>query len=141
MRKREEKKYRRILLRELAAHVGSAVRKLAAGATRLDVADEGDRVNAEQEKVLLALGAASDSKVAKAIMRALRRMDAGEYGKCRSCGKSIAKIRLDAVPWATLCTPCKEQEGNGQPARFTKSKIVSPSTRLAINRENNRNKH
>ena len=39
---------------------------------------------------------------------ALGRLERGEYGLCRSCGKEIAIERLLALPYATRCVPCKE---------------------------------
>jgi len=34
---------------------------------------------------------------------ALERLDAGTYGSCSVCGKTIPVERLEAVPWTTLC--------------------------------------
>lgn len=34
---------------------------------------------------------------------ALVRLDAGEYGYCKSCGNSIGEARMEAMPFATLC--------------------------------------
>ncbi|CAM4322637.1 hypothetical protein GCM10009799_08090 [Nocardiopsis rhodophaea] len=42
--------------------------------------------------------------------RAVKRMDAGTYGVCESCGKAIGKARLQAFPRATLCVQCKQRE-------------------------------
>lgn len=39
---------------------------------------------------------------------ALGRLDRGEYGICRGCGKEIDIERLKALPYATRCIPCKE---------------------------------
>ncbi|MGI8533075.1 MAG: TraR/DksA family transcriptional regulator [Geodermatophilaceae bacterium] len=41
---------------------------------------------------------------------AVERIEAGRYGLCESCGKSIAKARLQAFPGATLCVECKQRE-------------------------------
>jgi RNA polymerase-binding protein DksA len=43
-------------------------------------------------------------------LRALRRLEAGTYGMCESCGQPIAAGRLKAYPRATLCIPCKQAE-------------------------------
>ena len=37
------------------------------------------------------------------IDAALQRIEAGTYGICEGCGKSIAAERLSALPWARLC--------------------------------------
>ncbi|HEU5319096.1 MAG TPA: TraR/DksA C4-type zinc finger protein [Chloroflexota bacterium] len=44
------------------------------------------------------------------VEHALSRIEAGTYGECESCGKPIAKARLDAMPEATLCIDCKAAE-------------------------------
>jgi DnaK suppressor protein len=38
--------------------------------------------------------------------RALERIDAGTYGICESCGKSIPIERLEVLPYSTLCVEC-----------------------------------
>jgi len=42
------------------------------------------------------------------IEDALRRMDAGSYGRCSNCGGPINPKRLDAVPWTRFCIDCQE---------------------------------
>jgi RNA polymerase-binding transcription factor DksA len=37
---------------------------------------------------------------------ALARLDAGTFGLCATCGKAIAKTRLDALPYARECIRC-----------------------------------
>ena len=37
------------------------------------------------------------------IDRALKRIDAGTYGVCEHCGKTIEKARLKALPYVDLC--------------------------------------
>lgn len=37
---------------------------------------------------------------------ALDRLDRGEYGTCRRCGRPIAPERLAARPFATTCVRC-----------------------------------
>jgi len=43
------------------------------------------------------------------VNEALARLDAGEYGSCKSCGNSIGEVRLEALPYATLCIDCAEE--------------------------------
>lgn len=38
--------------------------------------------------------------------RALERVEAGTYGTCESCGKSIPIERLEVLPYSTLCVEC-----------------------------------
>ena len=40
------------------------------------------------------------------VEAALRKLDAGTYGACESCGNPIAPERLEAIPWAPLCIDC-----------------------------------
>ncbi len=44
------------------------------------------------------------------IDAALARVDAGEYGVCRDCGQEIDPRRLEALPYALLCTECAAHE-------------------------------
>ncbi len=44
---------------------------------------------------------------------ALARLEAGEYGLCRVCGREIGAERLEAVPYATLCIDDKRLEERG----------------------------
>ena len=45
-----------------------------------------------------------------ALRNALRRLDAGTYGVCTTCGESIAAARLEAMPQAMQCIDCAEKE-------------------------------
>ena len=44
------------------------------------------------------------------LENALRRIESGHYGICRSCGDLIDKKRLRIVPHATLCYDCKNNK-------------------------------
>jgi DnaK suppressor protein len=39
---------------------------------------------------------------------ALRRIEAGDYGDCSSCGAEISEARLRALPFALRCKECEE---------------------------------
>lgn len=43
--------------------------------------------------------------------RALERLAAGTYGRCRDCGEAIAPARLEARPFAEQCVSCAERSG------------------------------
>ena len=45
---------------------------------------------------------------------ALRRMDAGTYGRCERCGEWIEPERLEAIPYARLCLECKRRDETGR---------------------------
>jgi DnaK suppressor protein len=40
------------------------------------------------------------------VEAALRAIDDGTYGTCVSCGKPIARERLEAIPWVSTCIDC-----------------------------------
>jgi len=42
--------------------------------------------------------------------RALEKYEAGTYGLCDSCGRTIELTRLEALPQASLCLKCKEHQ-------------------------------
>ncbi|TEU16942.1 MAG: molecular chaperone DnaK [Dehalococcoidia bacterium] len=44
------------------------------------------------------------------VEHALQKYEAGTYGLCDSCGQSIEKARLEAIPQASLCLNCKAQQ-------------------------------
>lgn len=44
------------------------------------------------------------------VEAAIERIDSGAYGKCVRCGREIPPARLEAMPTAQLCIPCKEWE-------------------------------
>jgi DnaK suppressor protein len=41
------------------------------------------------------------------VERALAKLAEGTYGRCDSCGALIAPDRLEALPWAAECLPCR----------------------------------
>ena len=44
------------------------------------------------------------------VNRALEAIDRGRYGICERCGNAIAKARVMALPYTTLCLTCKQQD-------------------------------
>ncbi len=54
----------------------------------------------------LALWLNARSRLAR-VEDALARLEAGEYGMCRACGRPIGAERLEAVPEADLCRECQ----------------------------------
>lgn len=62
----------------------------------------------EREKAFLL--ASSEGRLLMEINEALRKLYAGEYGRCEICEKPIARARLEAMPYARLCLSCKEKE-------------------------------
>jgi RNA polymerase-binding protein DksA len=66
---------------------------------------EEQAIERENDEVLERLddGGREEMKMIKA---ALARIDAGTYGICVQCGKSISAQRLTALPYATTCIRC-----------------------------------
>jgi RNA polymerase-binding transcription factor DksA len=65
---------------------------------------------AEDEVTMTVLG--SEEHVLNETRAALARIDAGTYGKCERCGHAIARVRLDALPYARHCVRCaRDAEG------------------------------
>lgn len=65
----------------------------------------------EREKAFMF--ASRDGVYLDQIEKALKRIEDGTFGLCRVCGCDIPFARLEAVPTAKTCVPCKEDE-NGQ---------------------------
>lgn len=52
----------------------------------------------------------NESSAIREIDAALERMDEGTYGACEECASTIDRVRLRALPQATLCRRCKRLE-------------------------------
>jgi DnaK suppressor protein len=48
------------------------------------------------------------------VGHALRKLEAGTYGRCDECGKEIPYERLEVRPQATLCVQCKGKVEHSQ---------------------------
>jgi len=66
--------------------------------------EEADQVLALEQK--LALKKRLEEFLGE-IEHALKKYEAGTYGICDSCGRSIELGRLEALPQASLCLSCK----------------------------------
>jgi RNA polymerase-binding protein DksA len=66
---------------------------------------EGDTLAVERERDL-ALSAQARAAIEQ-IDAAIEKIRAGTYGQCESCGTTIPKERLKALPYAALCVKCK----------------------------------
>jgi len=51
-----------------------------------------------------------ESETLRKIDEALVRLQGGKYGVCAECAGTIAEARLRALPFASLCRDCQEQE-------------------------------
>ena len=55
----------------------------------------------------------NEERVLSAIDVALKRIEDGTFGTCRTCGEQIAIERLEALPYTTQCIDCKRKEERG----------------------------
>ena len=57
------------------------------------------------------LGLASKERlVLQEINNALHKIEEGKFGLCEECKRPITKVRLKAVPYATLCLRCQKKK-------------------------------
>ena len=73
-----------------------------------DGMDEGDLAVLNLEGELTAELQRRDLERLQVIDSTLVRLRTGHYGNCRRCGEPIAKERLLAIPYATLCCRCQK---------------------------------
>jgi DnaK suppressor protein len=64
--------------------------------------------NFEQEFTLTLIE--NDGGTLTQIEASLERIEEGTYGQCEECGTKIPKTRLAAIPYATLCVRCAQQQ-------------------------------
>ena len=55
----------------------------------------------------------NSEQVLNEIDGALKRIEEGTFGTCRTCGRPIGEERLEAIPYATQCIDCKRREERG----------------------------
>lgn len=63
---------------------------------------------AREAEMLARLGESQRLEIAR-IDEALERLEAGIYGRCTDCGEPIEERRLAALPQASRCASCAEQ--------------------------------
>jgi len=55
----------------------------------------------------------NEERLLAAIDAALKRIEQGPFGTCRSCHQEMAIERLEALPYTTQCIDCKRKEERG----------------------------
>lgn len=73
------------------------------------VGDSADEASLSVTQNMLNVTNTKNKQTLVSIEAALRRIEEGLFGNCVSCGKEIGKERLDALPWATMCIKCKNE--------------------------------
>ena len=102
MQKAELQRRRRVIL-ETSRRADAEIEALRA-AVRDPEFEEG--AQSEHEQFTLARLTETQRHEILQIDAALARIEAGEYGVCRDCGGEIDPRRLQALPYAVLCTEC-----------------------------------
>jgi DnaK suppressor protein len=78
--------------------------------------DPTDRASLESDRALILRMRDRERKLLTKIDEAVKRIDAGAYGRCEECGDEIGIERLKARPVTTLCIGCKsDQEARERP--------------------------
>jgi DnaK suppressor protein len=106
---------RRRSILETAARAAEELEALR-GAERDPEFEEG--AQSEHEQYTLSLLGETQRKQVAMIDAALARIDAGEYGVCVDCGVDIEPRRLQALPFALLCTDCATRRERGTMAEL-----------------------
>jgi len=96
---------RRDALRKALAGDLSLLKELSAQATG-DVVDAA--LDSVQDEISSQLAEVESRELAK-IEHALEQMREGQYGICEKCSTSIPIMRLNALPYATLCIKCQRE--------------------------------
>ena len=74
------------------------------------IRDDSNRALAELEETTLWSYVELKVQEIENIDEALKRMQAGRYGSCKSCGGWIRPARLAVVPYAVRCRACQEKQ-------------------------------
>jgi DnaK suppressor protein len=80
----------------------------AAGASEVQAAAD-DAASAQGASESLLEGSLASQTLTE-VQDALRRIEAGTWGKCIVCGCPIEPARLEAVPWSSRCLKDQEKE-------------------------------
>lgn len=93
-------------LEQKRSELNARLEKITANLRRGLETDSKERAQQlEDSEVVDALGNEARTELKK-ISLALRRMDAGEYGLCASCGLAIDSKRIEVYPYASECIDC-----------------------------------
>ena len=112
MRKRDQERFRKILLEQREKVLRNAQRALG-GDMNLDPDDFPDEIDtASSEMGLAFIGRLRERErgLMNKIQGALEKIEEGVYGQCETCGEEIGLKRLEARPVAELCIDCKSQQ-------------------------------
>ena len=76
---------------------------------RMELADPLDRAAIELDRLVTLIMSDRDWKLIRNIRETLTRIDAGLFGQCEDCGKTMPTKRILAAPLSRLCKGCQEK--------------------------------
>jgi len=80
-------------------------------ARREEPIDDADLSSQSHEEWIFLNRNSFDIGLLRQIQDALTRIAEETYGTCQDCGRPISAKRLEALPWATRCIQCQDQQG------------------------------
>lgn len=108
MNKREQEKFRKILLKQLKELENKSEGKVEHLDSSGDhLPDATDRAAAESDRNFDIRVKDRERKLIIKIKEAIKRADEGTFGVCEECEEQIGAKRLEARPVTTLCIDCK----------------------------------
>ena len=96
----------RTRLEERLARLGARSTKIEADLRKPGNRDWQERATETENDEVLEQLEQSDLSEIQEIQAALARLENGTYGACAACSAPIAKGRLEALPFATVCIDC-----------------------------------
>jgi RNA polymerase-binding transcription factor DksA len=75
---------------------------------------EGD---SSSESAISEVLTAAEVSTIRQIKAALNRIECGAYGVCERCEDDISRARLEAIPFATKCARCQNEQDAAGPTR------------------------
>lgn len=94
--------------------LGSGGRAFREGIAIERVADFVDAVQHSADRTLALASLSIQSKSARQIEAALKRIDEGTFGTCQKCDEPVGEKRLRAIPWADLCIRCQVEQDEAE---------------------------
>ena len=112
MNKRDTQRFKKLLQEQRDDLLGNA-RGVLSGDIHVDPDDFPDEMDTASSEVNMQFTGRlreREQGLLSKIDAALRKIDDGEYGECKSCGEDIGVKRLRARPVAELCIECKSEQ-------------------------------
>jgi DnaK suppressor protein len=94
---------------ELRKRLGMELADLSRGKSSQPSGDAADAAFDSSGEEIASQLAELEAKELAQVERALRRLKQGTYGKCEGCGSKIPVVRLNALPYSTLCIKCQRE--------------------------------